>query len=128
MALKADGFVDIDRQTLESVLSRETLNCREIVLWIATLNWASAECVRKEMEPTSANKRTALGNTLFLIRIPTMSLEEFANEAAQAGILSLKETTDLFLHFTAKNKPNVNYPTKCRQGLKPQVIKYLYFS
>lgn len=62
-----------------------------------------------------------LGNALYLVRIPTMSLEEFANGAAQLGILTQQETIDLFLHFTAHNKPHLSYPTKARTGLKPQV-------
>lgn len=57
MALQSDGFVDIDFPTLTSVLSRETLNCREIVLFDAALCWAEAECARQELQPTSENKR-----------------------------------------------------------------------
>lgn len=121
MALQAEGFVDIDINTLESVLSRETLNCKEIDLFQAALSWATAECVRKDLEPTPQNKRAVLGNSLYLIRIPTMSLEEFANTTAQLGILTPKETIDIFLHFTAKEKPILNYPIKPRTGLKPQV-------
>ncbi|KAG0698664.1 BTB/POZ domain-containing protein 6 [Chionoecetes opilio] len=121
MALQSDGFVDIDFPTLMSVLSRETLNCREIVLFDAALSWAEAECVREEMELNSENKRKVLGQALNLVRIPCMELAEFANGAAQSGILSLQETTDLFLHFTARNKPTVSYPIKPRQGLKKQI-------
>lgn len=50
-----------------------------------------------------------------------MNLEEFANSAAQTGILTHQETIDLFLHFTASNKPQLCFPTKPRQGLKTQV-------
>ncbi|KAB7505723.1 BTB/POZ domain-containing protein 6 [Armadillidium nasatum] len=121
MALQSDGFVDIDYSTLVSVLSRETLNCREIVLFEAALSWAEAECNRQDISATSANKRKVLSDSLSLIRIPCMDLGEFANGPAQSGILSLQETTDLFLHFTANKKPSVNYPIKPRQGLKKQI-------
>lgn len=121
MALHSEGFADIDLNTLESVLGRETLNCKEMHLFDAALNWATAECVRKDLEPTAHNKREVLGSALYLVRIPTMSLDEFANGAAQQGILTKQETIDLFLHFTAHNKPHLNYPTKTRTGLKPQV-------
>lgn len=60
-----------------------------------------------------------------LIRIPCMELAEFANGAAQSGILTLQETTDLFLHFTARNKPTVAFPIKPRQGLKKQICHRL---
>lgn len=121
MALKSEGFVEIDMSTLELVLSRETLNCKEMNLLEAALSWAAAECARKEIEPTPQNKRTALGNALYLIRIPTMSLEEFANGAAQKGILTQEETINIFFHFTATNKPVLQYPIKPRAGLKSQV-------
>ncbi|XP_046402328.1 BTB/POZ domain-containing protein 6 isoform X3 [Ischnura elegans] len=121
MALRSEGFVDIDSHTLECVLSRETLNCKETHLFEAALGWAAAECARRDVEPTPQNKRTALGRALYLVRIPTMSLEDFANCAAQVGILTHKETIDIFLHFTAHVKPTLNYPTKPRTGLKPQI-------
>ncbi|XP_076038831.1 BTB/POZ domain containing protein 3 lute [Oratosquilla oratoria] len=121
MALQSDGFVDIDYPTLLSVLSRETLNCREIVLFDAALSWAEAECGRQDIEPSPENKRKVLGEALFLVRIPCMELEEFANGAAQCGILNLQETTDLFLHFTARNKPAISYPVKARLGLRKQI-------
>lgn len=121
MALKSEGFVDIDMSTLESVLGRETLNCKEMHLLEAALNWAGAECARREIELTPQNKRSVLGSALYLVRIPTMTLEEFANGAAQMGILTQQETIDIFFHFTANNKPSLQYPTKARAGLKSQV-------
>lgn len=125
MALKSEGFVDIDMSTLESVLGRETLNCKEMNLLEAALNWAGAECQRQDIEPTPQNKRSVLGSALYLIRIPTMTLEEFANGAAQLGILTQQETIDIFFHFTANNKPVLQYPIKPRAGLKSQV-RYIY--
>lgn len=119
--MKSEGFVDIDMATLESVLARETLNCKEMNLLEAALNWANAECGRRDMEATPQNKRDVLGSALYLLRIPTMSLEEFANGAAQVGILTDQETIDIFLHFTALNKPSLQYPIKPRAGLKSQV-------
>ena len=121
MALKSDGFVEVDYPTLESVLLRETLNCKEYVVFEAAMNWAGAECVRRDMEPTSANKRNVLGPALYHIRVPTMSLEEYANGAAQSGILTLEESNDVFLYFTAVNKPDIQFDCHPRAGLKSQV-------
>lgn len=61
MALCSEGFVEIDIHTLESVLLRETLNCKEIQLWNASLRWAHAECLRQDIEPTPSNQRRLLG-------------------------------------------------------------------
>lgn len=124
MAVQAEGFVDIDINTLESVLMRETLNCKEMHLFKATLSWASAECSRRELEPTPHNMRQVLGTVLYLLRIPTMSLDEFANVAVPERIFSPQETIDIFLHYTARNKPQLNYPIKPRIGLLAQVLVY----
>ncbi|KAH8388270.1 hypothetical protein KR093_002318 [Drosophila rubida] len=121
MAVKSEDFVDIDLKTFESILSRETLNCKEIHLFEAALNWAINACEKMSIDETSQNKRRVLGQALHLIRIPTMTLEEFANGVAQTGILTSQETIDMFLHFTAKEKPNLSFPTRSRAGLKTQV-------
>lgn len=121
LAFASEGFADIDYRTLESILSRETLMIKEFALFQAALNWSTAECLRQDLEPTAENKRRVLGNAMHLIRIPTMTLEEYANGAAQSGLLSLQETKDIFLHYTANNKPVLPFPTKPRVGLKTQV-------
>ncbi|XP_064621360.1 BTB/POZ domain-containing protein 6-B-like [Lineus longissimus] len=119
-ALESDGFVDIDYNTLEIVLGRETLNAKEISLFSAGVRWAETECTRRGIEHTDENKRRVLGRALYLLRLPTMKLDEFANGPAQSHILTLQETNDIFLHFTAQNKPRLPFPTKQRGGLQPQ--------
>lgn len=119
-ALSSDGFTDIDFSTLESILLRETLNAREVSVFNAMCRWAEAQCRRQDIEPTAENQRQVLGDAFYLIRIPSMSLEEFANGPAQSGILSPTETTAIFLFFTANNKPELPYKRKGRSGLMPQ--------
>lgn len=77
MALRSDGFVDIDIHTLESVLSRETLNCKEIHVWDAALRWASAECIRQDLEPTPANQRQLLGEILIIQSIHRLASRDY---------------------------------------------------
>jgi len=119
IALLSEGFTDIDFNTLLTIMRRETLNCGEITVFRAAREWARAECGRREEEPTPENMRTILGAAMQCIRFPCMALQEFADCPAQSGMLSLQETTDIFLNFTAKQKPEVDYPTEPRQGMKP---------
>jgi len=65
----------------------------------------------------------SVGSALILIRVLAMDLQEFANGPAQAEIYSLEETHNIFLHFTATNKPKVAFPLEPRAGLEPQVRK-----
>ncbi|XP_040022854.1 BTB/POZ domain-containing protein 1 isoform X2 [Gasterosteus aculeatus] len=77
-AINAEGFTDIDLDTLCAVLQRDTLSIRENRLFGAVVRWAEAECYRQQLPPTSENKQNVLGKALPLIRFPLMTVEEFA--------------------------------------------------
>ncbi|XP_075720073.1 BTB/POZ domain-containing protein 2 isoform X1 [Rhinoderma darwinii] len=146
-ALNAEGFTDIDLDTLVAVLERDTLGIREIRLFNAVVRWSEAECQRQQQPITSENKRKALGKALSLIRFPLMTIEEFAAEEtravtareeeeapptacrfkkplskgggpAQSGILTDREVVSLFLHFTVNPKPRVEFIDRPRCCLR----------
>lgn len=123
-ALQADGFTDIDLETLCCVLERDTLGIREFKLFASVCRWAESECTRKTLPPTPENQRSVLGRALRLIRFPLMSVEEFAQGAAQSGLLEDKEVVKLFLYFTVNPKPQIAFldvPRCCLTG-KEQVV------
>ncbi|ESP05518.1 hypothetical protein LOTGIDRAFT_177172 [Lottia gigantea] len=123
-ALVADGFTDIDIDTLCVVLERDSLGIRECKLFHAVCQWAKAECMKKNLTPSPENQRQVLDRSLRLIRFPLMTVEEFAMGAAQSGILEDREVVELFLYFTVNPKPNINFldvPRCCLTG-KEQVV------
>ncbi|XP_032321938.1 BTB/POZ domain-containing protein 2 isoform X3 [Camelus ferus] len=77
-AISAEGFTDIDLDTLVAVLERDTLGIREVRLFNAVVRWSEAECQRQQLQVTPENKRKVLGKALALIRFPLMTIEEFA--------------------------------------------------
>ncbi|CAL8329315.1 unnamed protein product [Merluccius merluccius] len=120
LALRSEGFCDIDVRTLENILRRETLNAKELAVFEAALGWAEAECQRRDLEPSAENRRLVLGKTIYLLRLPSMPLDDFANGPAQSGLLTLSETNELFLWFTAVNKPSLRFCSSARAGLPAQ--------
>ena len=56
----AEGYTDIDLDTLKSVLQRDSLSARESQLFQAAVRWADHECRRKDIANTSINKRFVL--------------------------------------------------------------------
>ncbi|CAH1796570.1 unnamed protein product, partial [Owenia fusiformis] len=127
-ALAAEGFTDIDLETLCVVLERDTLGIRECKLFNAVCRWAEAECIRTGQSAEPTNQRAVLGKTLNLIRFPLMTVEEFAVNAAQSGILTDRETVALFLHFTVNPKPSVNFldvPRCCLTGKEQVVSRFM---
>jgi len=123
-ALTADGFTDIDIDTLSAVLDRDSLRVKESKLFSAVLRWSEAECQRQALPVTIENKRSVLGRVLYQIRFPLMTVEEFAQGPAQSGILTDRETVSLFLHFTVNPKPPVGFldVPRCSMTGKEQTV------
>lgn len=119
-ALASDGFAEIDHSTLQMIMARDTLNVSEKLLFAAAVHWAQAECTRRGLAPTAENKRRVLGSVLYQLRLPTMNVKDFANGPAKLGILTFQEAHDLFLYFTADEKPSLPFPIVARRGLQSQ--------
>jgi len=123
-AVSAEGFCDVDMETLCVVLERDSLGIREAKLFAAVAKWSEAECNRRNIPLIPENKRQVLGRALHLIRFPLMNIEEFASGPAQSGLLLDAEVVSLFLYFTVNPKPNVPFadvPRCCLTG-KEQVV------
>jgi len=101
-ALAAEGFLDIDFDTLTTVLERDTLRIREVVLFNAVVRWAEQECQRQTLADNPDNQRVVLGRALYLIRFPLMTVEEFAVDVAQSGILTDREVVSFVYIFLLK--------------------------
>ncbi|XP_028160266.1 BTB/POZ domain-containing protein 2-like isoform X2 [Ostrinia furnacalis] len=126
-ALNAEGFTDIDQDTLNAVLERDTLRIREAKIFAAVLRWSEAECTRRHLPVTPINQRTVLGRAFNAIRFPLMSVEEFAMGPAQSGLLDDREIVQLFLYFTVNPKPNVGFldtPRCCMTGKELTVNRF----
>ncbi|XP_048471798.1 BTB/POZ domain-containing protein 1 isoform X2 [Rhincodon typus] len=126
-AISAEGFTDIDLDTLCAVLERDTLSIQEIRLFSGVVRWAEAECQRQQLPVTPGSKQKVLGKAITLIRFPLMSIEEFAAGPAQSGILSDREIVNLFLHFTLNPKPRVEYidrPRCCLRGKECSISRF----
>lgn len=59
-ALNAEGFTDIDSDTLSAVLERDSLGARESQLFEAAVRWGDHECRRQDIPNTPENKRLGL--------------------------------------------------------------------
>lgn len=123
-ALSAEGFTDIDVDTLSAVLDRDSLRIKEAKLFSHVIRWSEAECVRQGLPVTPDNKRSVLGPVLSKIRFPLMTVEEFAQGPAQSGILADRECVSLFLHFTVNPKPPVGFLDipRCSMTGKEQTV------
>ncbi|CAB4035765.1 BTB POZ domain-containing 6-like [Paramuricea clavata] len=90
-AVASDGFSDINQATLVELVKREPLNVREVDLFKAVLKWSEAECSRKGIEANAKNKRAVMGNAIYQIRFVSMTLQDFAQNVPQSGMLTPEE-------------------------------------
>ena len=105
-ALKSDAFLAIEHSVLCELLSRETLNIKEIDLFSAVLKWAQFQCEKQGLKDSVENCRERLGNAINLVRFPTMALEEFASTVVhESKILPQEDIISIFLLFSGQ-KPN----------------------
>ncbi|KAH9419557.1 BTB/POZ domain-containing protein 1 [Dermatophagoides pteronyssinus] len=126
-ALQSEYFLDIDLDTLKIVLGRDTLRIREASLFAAILKWAESECLRKNLQINTENKRQVLSDAVYLLRFPLMTIEEFAVTAAQSGLLTDKEIVNMFLYYTVDSKCAIPFsfePRCCITGEEYSVNRF----
>ena len=109
--MKTEDFKDIDHQTLDNMLSRDSLQSKEVSIFKAIMEWAKNACARESLPINAENQRQMLGDAFYKIRFTTMTEAEFAVTAAQSGVLSLEERLNLFLHFNGINQDLPFMPT-----------------
>ena len=114
-ALQSDSFSDIDYQTLEQIWSRDTLVAKETSIFAAVRRWAEAECTRQGRDVDPEQCREVLGDALYLLRFPTMTQHEFADGAAQSGLLNNQEIVGVFFFFSDIHTPKLQFPTIYRK-------------
>ena len=121
--MKTDHFKDIDRNTLDNILSRDSLQSKEVSIFNAVLEWANQACTGKHLPITAENQRKVLGDTFYKIRFPSMTEEDYADTAAQSGLLSFEESHNLFLYFKGKKQdlPFISTPREasCQASFQP---------
>ncbi|XP_062608128.1 BTB/POZ domain-containing protein 6-B-like [Saccostrea cucullata] len=98
--LQSDGFLSLSKDNLREVLKNGKFCTSEENLVKATLRWAEEECKRREMDPTGENMRKSLGDSLYLLRAPLLSLETFSSLLVATEVLDEKEQLDLYKYFT----------------------------
>ena len=105
-AVESNGFETIDKSLLEAVVTRDSLNSREVVLFQAVDRWAGKQCQKQGLAESGEMKRKILGEQIIeAIRFPVMSVQEFASVVVDTNILTPDETTGLFKFFTIQTSP-----------------------
>ncbi|KAA3676699.1 BTB/POZ domain-containing protein 3/6 [Paragonimus westermani] len=115
--LVSPGLLNMESSNFKALLKRDTLNCKEAEVFAAVRRWTGAECVRLGLRDVLPNRAQVAAEFLHLVRFPTMTLSEFAENVAYSGFLTLETVRDLFVHittnkFTLKQSKNKRSPIR----------------
>ena len=119
LAVKSDGFGEIERSLLETVVKRDTLTIEEIELFKAVDLWATKECERQRLTADGSVKRRMLGEEIVkAIRFPTMKLEDFSTVVLDSDLLEKAEIKNIIKRLSSVPTSSTIFPDTKRYGTK----------
>lgn len=99
-----DNFLSISPETLTKIIRSDNLTGEEISVFRTVIKWAEQQCRRNDTDTMIGNLRQYVGEVLYNIRFPLMSIEEFSEEVKPAGILSSDEESSVHQCITELNR------------------------
>ena len=119
LAVKSDGFGEIERSLLEKVVKRDTLTIEEIELFKAVDLWATKECERQRLTADGSVKRGMLGEEIVkAIRFPTMKQEDFSTVVLDSDLLKKAEIKNIIKRLSSVSTSSTIFPDTKRYGTK----------
>jgi len=100
--LRTDAFLGLTQEALRYIVSSDKLHMNETVLYHACLRWADAQRpggLARTGNATDPVLRENLGDVLYYIRFPTMTLREFATIAGHSDVLSCGEKSSIYYYI-----------------------------
>ena len=121
------AFISLSKNSLQQILKLDEVNATELDVFSACVRWAKKQCKKKTV--TGNMIREILGENLFLIRFPTMSLEDFNEKVLTKEILLDGEGFLLYRHITSKNNETTEKcgPFDARPRDQSSKLKILMF-
>lgn len=126
--LRSEAFLSLPVSCVESIISSDSLQVDEEIVYKYALKWAERECERKNIVVSDANLRHALGPLLKEIRFPILSEHYFQSKVYRRAILTDDEKKDLMLFRANKKAKNYRGPFKTRKRTaRQQIVRFETF-
>ena len=100
--LRCESFNCLDQEVLIEILTRDTLNCSEIVVFESLVKWANQQCLKQRRPLTCENKRDVLGKALYSPRYLVMTIDQFMRGPYSTDILTDEEKVILLTKLQNK--------------------------
>ena len=121
--LSSDEFIALSKEALHEILQLNLKISNEIEVFNASLHWAESTCKQLKRTVDGANMREVLGDNLFHIRFPVMTIDDINDTIIPQDILTEREQLHIFRYLTAKSKPeNLPFPIEPRLDWTPRTL------
>ena len=122
--LSSKDFIMLSEQALHEVLQLELCINKELDVFLASIKWAQKKCQELHKSIEGSNLRQVLGENLFFIRFPTMTVDDINEAVIPSGVLTDRERIQVFQYITAKAKSteNLPFPTEPRGKISTQSL------
>lgn len=111
------SFKECERNLLMFILSIN-LNCDELTVFNACMDWAKYACERENIVQSTENYKKVLGNCFHLIRFPAMTNKELCTVLqSDIGFFDMETLADIFMHINLDQplKVATQFNGECRQ-------------
>ncbi|XP_015752976.1 PREDICTED: BTB/POZ domain-containing protein 6-like isoform X1 [Acropora digitifera] len=124
-AVTSDDFVVAERSLVESVVKREKLNVKEVMLFKAVNRWAEKKIESQGIASDGNAKRGIIGEEILKeIRFPLMSQKEFARFVIDSNILNVQEVGDMIKHYSKVLTSPLPYLQSPRIGVLRRIGRF----
>ena len=122
---KSSGFIRCSRDGIESLIKDDKLPLEEEIIYQSLIRWAEHRCKKEKLDPPNPLQiRKVLGNLIFHVRFPLMSLESFWKDAGENEILSAEEKIQISRMIAGNVIKDSVFDTTPRRG-KGSVISIM---
>ena len=121
--LSSDEFMTLSKEALHEILQLNLKISNEMEVFNASLHWAESRCKQLKRTVDGANMREVLGDNLFLIQFPVMTIDDINDTIIPQDILTEREQLHIFRYLTARSKPeNLPFLIEPRQDWTPRTL------
>ena len=96
--IRTDAFFDLDLGSLKEILRLDMLKVKKIDLFLAVEKWCEQKLKKEGKQVSVQTKQEMLGDAVYLIRFPTMSLQDFGKLCSMSELLTSEQVVHV-LHY-----------------------------
>lgn len=118
------GFLDLSRKCLKALVESDDLILDETFIYRSLIRWARYNCEKEQKDNADLKQlREIMGDLIYDIRFPTMSLEKFWKDIVPDGVLLSEEKIQISEQIIGRCVQNPVFKTSYRNYSKRKICE-----